>query len=94
MKKYARPDFQADNIILDIADRIEYLTDYSYDIFGIGGTVQFQIDDGTVFYLEETGRGDIVWRPDYGIGGYSRLYLDDFDSVEDFVDSILSEIDY
>lgn len=94
MKKYARPDFQEDNIILDIADRIEDLTDYSYDIFGIGSTVQFQIDDGSVFYLEEIGTGDVVWRPESVIPGYSRLYLDDYDSVEDFIDTILSEIDY
>lgn len=94
MKKYARPDFQEDNIILDIADRIEDLTDYSYDIFHMGRSVEFQIDDGTVFYLEELDNGDVVWRPESIILGYSRLYLDDYDSVEDFIDNILAEIDY
>ena len=94
MKKYARPDYQNDNIILDIADRIEDLTDYSYDIFDMGCSVKFQIDDGTVFYLEELGNGDVVWRPESVIPGYSTLYLDDYDSVEYFIDNILAEIDY
>lgn len=92
--KRIRLDLHSCDTILDIADRIEDLTDYSYEIFNMGRSVEFQIDDGTLFYLEEIGTGDIVWRPESVIPGYSRLYLDDFDSVEDFVDNILAEIDY
>lgn len=72
-----------------IAQEIEDSIGISYENYNYT-SYYFTLPDGSKADLHKS-NNDVVWDPE--ASGYTRLYLGDFDSVDDFIDSIKFEVE-